>query len=221
MTDIPAAAQSRPTLSGHERRFTHLRGWLLGREFYLASEAMDYAAGFHTGVRKDGVTPEFAHQVYIASYLKTLLPNFLYPQETLACGFLHDVCEDYDVTVDEIERLFGGRVAQSVDAMSKVYLGINRSSETVLAAQAADPIASICKGADRINNQATMAGVFTVDKIGRYITETRTEIIPMMKLARRTFPAQDLAYQNAKSVLFAQVEMVEAAMAGLMSADAA
>lgn len=205
-----------PSLTGHAKRVTHLRGWLLGHEFYTASEAMDFALGYHTGVRKDGRTPEFAHQVYIVSYLRTLLPHLLHGQETLAVGFLHDICEDYDVSITEIDSLFGGRIAQAVNAMSKVYQGVKRPAEQVLAAQAADPIASICKPADRINNQQTMPGVFSPEKMLAYIDETRTQIIPMMKRARHEFASQYDAYQNARTVLFAQIELVEATLAGLV-----
>jgi (p)ppGpp synthase/HD superfamily hydrolase len=208
------------TLTGHSKRRTYLRGFLLGRSFYRAAEAMDYAANLHTGVRKDGVTPEFAHQVYIASYLSTLLPHLRYPEETLAVGFLHDVVEDCHVSVAEIESRFGSLVAEATDAMSKETEGVRRSSASVAQMQAKSPIASIVKCADRINNQQTMPGVFTEAKIQQYLQETRTDIIPMLKQARKRFPDQELAYENAKTVLYAQIEMLEAALSGLVGRTA-
>ena len=72
------------------------------------------------------------------------------------------------------------------------------------------------KAADRINNQQSMPGVFGEAKILAYVHETRTSILPMIKAARRHFPEQELAYENAKTVLFAQVELVEATLAGLL-----
>ncbi len=49
-----------------------LRYWLLGRQWHLASEALEFAQAYHTGTRKDGVTPEMAHQVHVAHYQRTL-----------------------------------------------------------------------------------------------------------------------------------------------------
>lgn len=216
MSALDPATLHRPTLSGHTNRTIHLRGFLCGRGYFKAAEAMDYAASFHTGVRKDGTTPEFAHQVSIVSYLCTLLPHLRYPEETLAVGFLHDVIEDYEVTASDIESQFGNQVATSTVAMSKVYLGVKRSPESVAQAQAADPIASLVKGADRINNQQTMPGVFSQEKILAYLDETRALILPMLKLARRRFPDQELAYQNVRTLLLSQVELLEAALAGLV-----
>jgi len=209
----------RPTTSGHDKRTTHLRGYLLGKGYYQAAEAMDFASGFHTGTRKDGFTPEFAHQIYIVSYLTTLLPHLRHPEETLTVGFLHDVCEDYPVSYEEVDTLFGRLVGDAVRSLTKEYQGVRRDPAEVISAQSASPISSLVKGADRVNNQQTMTGVFSQAKILSYLEETRTQIVPMLKVARRRFPDQDLAYQNVKTVLFAQIELLEAALAGLVQTD--
>lgn len=181
-----------------------LRHWLLGREFYKAAEAMTYAEGHHDGLRKDGVTPEFSHQVSIALYVSTLTPHLLHPEATLTTVFLHDVCEDYDVEFAEIEDQFGAQVAEATHAMTKVYKGAKRDPHEVKAAQEKCPIASVVKGADRIHNQSTMVGVFSAAKISEYLSETSEYILPMLKVARRTFPSQDGAYQNERVVLLTQ-----------------
>jgi len=36
-----------------------LRYYLLGKEYYVALSALDYGAQYHTGVRKNGITPEY------------------------------------------------------------------------------------------------------------------------------------------------------------------
>ena len=188
----------------HAKERIALRSWLLGRGWYQAVEAFTYAESHHTGMRKDGVTPEFNHQVQIALYLTTLTPSLLFPEETVTVGFLHDVPEDYDVEFAEIARRFGTQVADATQALTKVHKGIKRNPDEVKAAQQECPIASIVKGADRIHNQSTAAGVFSPTKIAEYVEETETMILPMLKVARRTFPSQDLAYQNARTVLLTQ-----------------
>ena len=192
----------------HIKERIALRGWLLGREWYTAVEAFEYAEGYHDGLRKDGVTPEFNHQIQIALYLTTLAPHLVNPEATITTAFLHDVCEDYDVEFAEITRRFGTEVGDATHAMTKVHKGIKRNPEEVAVEQAQNPIASVLKGADRIHNQATAPGVFGPDKILEYVEETEQFILPMLKTARRTFPTQDGAYQNIRTVLVSQNHML-------------
>lgn len=192
------------------KRRLALRYWLLGRGFTQASRAMDFAESYHQGVRKDGVTAEFAHQVEVVSYLRTLLPHLKHPEETLSAAFLHDVREDYDVGDEEIRTLFGPRVADAVDSVTKTFRGVRRDDTALFEQMATDPIASILKPADRGHNQNTMVGVFSAEKMAEYIRETQELFLPMLRRARRTFPEQEPAYENAKLLLVSQVNLVRA-----------
>lgn len=55
-----------------------------------------------------------------------------------------------------------------------------------------------------------MIGVFDRDKQNEYIFETNEYVIPMIKKARRLFPQQEPAYENAKHFLRCQVELIKA-----------
>ena len=84
------------------------------KDFLLVLDAFEFALSYHTGVRKDEVTPEFMHQLETVLFLRTLLSGLKYPAETLAVMILHDVVEDYDVPVEFIRERFGERVAHAV-----------------------------------------------------------------------------------------------------------
>jgi (p)ppGpp synthase/HD superfamily hydrolase len=183
-----------------------VRYWLLGRNYTLALRAMEFAARYHTGVRKDG-SPEFSHQVWQVAYARTFVDLLLYPEETLATIFLHDVVEDYNVPLSEIEREFGPRVAASIDRMSKEIQGRKKSSETYFGELALCPIASISKGIDRIHNHQTMRHAFKLLKKIDYLDETEQHILPMFKEARRRFPEQEAVYENIKHMLITQMEL--------------
>lgn len=182
------------------------------RQFYMPLDALNRVLNTHVGTRKDGVTPEFYHQVSTTNYMRTLLPSMIYPAETLTVMLLHDTHEDEAVDIDLIGDLYGDMVADACMRISKVrhYNGksVKIEPDEYYGGMADCPITSLCKGADRINNQSTMRGVFTDEKQQRYLEETRTFILPMLKDARRHFPQQEMAYENIKAVLEIQQRMI-------------
>lgn len=193
-------------MNDYEKLRVSLRYFLLGKGFYRAADALEFAATYHKGMRKDGVTPEFQHQIEITHYLRTLLPSFIYPEETLTASILHDTKEDYGVLLSVIEERYGRDVAIAVDLLDKN----GKETEAYFAGIASNPIASIIKGGDRINNIQSMVGVFTAEKQQKYMTEVEQHFLPMLKTARRRFVRQEAAYENIKHVLTSQLELLRA-----------
>lgn len=193
-----------------DKKIVSMRYWLLGKEYHLALQAMEYAAGFHTGFRKDGCTPEFDHQLSIAHYIRTIIDELMQPEHALAAVFLHDVCEDYDVGFEEIEAHFGPEVKQAVFLLTKKHRGVDIDLGTYYTDMVNNGIASIVKGADRIHNIQTMTEVFDQEKQIKYLEETENLVLPMLKKARRKFPSQEPAYENAKLVLTSQLRLIRA-----------
>lgn len=182
-----------------------LRYFLIGKGYWKAVEALEFAHKYHKGLRKDGVTPEFQHQIEMAHYVRTLLPHLLFPEETLITVILHDVAEDYDVEHSTIGTRFGNIVGRSVWLVDKNGKTIEAFYEEI----AKDAIGSIVKGADRMHNLQSMIGVFTTEKQLKYIAEAEGYFLPMLKTARRLFPSQEAAYENIKHVLTSQIELLK------------
>ena len=179
--------------------------------YQMALDAFDFAEERHIGLRKDGKTPNFMHQLEVMGYLTTVLKGLRHPAPTLAAAALHDICEDCGVTLAEIDERFGPQVAHATRRLSKVIEGAKLPGlDAYFDAMLDCPIATVVKGSDRINNQSTMAGVFTREKQLSYIEESETFIIPMLKKARRIFSDQEAVYENIKLVLQNQMSMVKA-----------
>lgn len=191
-------------MNEYDKKKLSLRYWLLGKEYYTAVEALEYAASFHTGTRKDGVTPEFQHQIEIAHYVRTL--NVQYPELTIAACLLHDVREDYGVQDAELRRRFGDTLTNECIILDKN----GKTKDAYYGGCSSSVISSIAKGADRIHNLQSMAGVFTHEKQQRYVNEVRDHFFPMLKAARRLFPRQESAYENIKHLLTSQIQLIEA-----------
>ena len=198
------------TISSIYKREISLRYYLQGAGFFQALEAMEFAQRYHTGFRKDGITPEFDHQISIAHYVRTMRAQLVHAEDTISVVFLHDVREDYGVSDEEIRERFGDRVARAVDAMTKTFRGQVRSEQLVFEQIAADPIASVAKGADRIHNLNSMVGVFHKDKQLSYVVEAEEYFLPMLKTARRLHVRQEAVYENLKHILVSQINLLRA-----------
>ena len=133
----------------------------------------------------------------------------IYPEDTFCVSLLHDVVEDYDVSLMEIESMFGERVADSVRRISKVIRGVKKDSAEYYGDIKECPISSIVKPADRIHNQQSMGGVFAVDHQKLYIEETEEFIIPLVKSARHSFCEQECIYESLKFTLESQIELIK------------
>ncbi len=82
----------------------------------MLEEAIVYATIMHQGkVRKFGSRPFILHPMEVAQILSTMTDDM----EVITAGILHDVVEDTDGTLDEIEKRFGDRVAALVASESE------------------------------------------------------------------------------------------------------
>ena len=72
----------------------------------LTEEAIIYATVMHQGkVRKLGDSPYIFHPLEVAQILTGLTDD----EEVITAGILHDIVEDTDGTLAEIEKRFGRR----------------------------------------------------------------------------------------------------------------
>lgn len=193
-----------------ERKRTALKGYCLGRDYVDVLRAITFAEEYHVGVRKDGVTPEFQHQIEIALHATTLkgLSN---EDESILLQMimLHDVVEDYNVSLMEIEQRFGPVVAKGVEALSKVINGRKKDMVSYMRDLALNPLAALAKGCDRVHNVQSMRGVFNYEKQKKYAQEVREHFFPMLRRVRDVEPKYRQAINNIKSMLENQVQWVE------------
>ncbi len=78
-------------------------------------EATKVAMKYHSWqIRKDG-TPYVTHPIRVANFLEW----YGFPEEALIAAVLHDSCEDTELTVLDINKLFWTRVGFTINALSK------------------------------------------------------------------------------------------------------
>lgn len=198
------------SLANHEKARIALRYWTLGKGMLDVTRALAHAESFHTSVRKDGITPEFSHQIWICNTLRILPLNDDDMRLALLAGLYHDTPEDKDMPFIELATKYDARVARIVELLTKVHRGVKVPADTYFAQMVTDPIAAIVKGVDRLHNLSSMHGVFTRAKQESYITETLERHLPMLKKARNLYPEYDAAIENIKQSLLSRITLIQA-----------
>jgi GTP pyrophosphokinase len=85
-------------------------------EIKFIRRACNVAKKAHEGQMRASGEPYFLHSLAVANILADLRLDY----ETIAAALLHDVPEDTDVTLEEIEAEFGETVAKLVDGVTKM-----------------------------------------------------------------------------------------------------
>lgn len=139
------------------------------------AKAYEFGEKAHTGqLRKDG-TPFFNHPTSVSLILAELEMD----EETIIAALLHDTVEDTDVTLADVEKLFGKDVAALVDGVTKLAV-INYETKQerqvenlrkMFLAMSSDIRVILIKLADRLHNIRTL-GAMTADKQREKAEET-------------------------------------------------
>lgn len=180
-----------------KKDYTAMKNYLLGREYHLALRVLVFALKYHTGMRKDGVTPEFQHQLRI-SFSILNLRGVVNEELCLCLAFLHDTAEDYGVSHALLATEFGEVIATKVCILDK---GQHKNDDEYFTAIERDIDCSIVKGADNLDNIQSMVNAFSKEKMGTYMSRTKTQILPMLKNASNNFPVQTFSYCGLRTTL--------------------
>ena len=118
----------------------------------------------HKGIKRRSGEPYIMHPIAVAS----IVCNEIGLGSTSICAaLLHDVVEDTDYTVEDIENIFGPKIAQIVDGLTKISGGIfgDRASaqaenfKKLLLTMSNDIRVILIKIADRLHNMRTLGSM--------------------------------------------------------------
>lgn len=122
--------------------------------------AFDMALESHQNMRRKSGEPYIYHPIAVA---QIAAEEIGLGTTSIVCALLHDVVEDTDITLEDIEREFGKKVAKIIDGLTKIsgVFDYNSSLQAenfrkMLLTLADDVRVILIKLADRLHNMRTM-----------------------------------------------------------------
>ncbi len=87
----------------------------------IITKAFNFARQAHKGVRRLSGEPYIMHPIAVA---RIAVKEMGLGSTSICAALLHDVVEDTDYTVEDMENIFGPKIAQIVDGLTKISGGI-------------------------------------------------------------------------------------------------
>ena len=114
-----------------EREFAGLRESSLRRctddgQYELVLKAFEFANEAHKGVRRRSGEPYILHPIAVA---KIVVDEIGLGCKSICAALLHDVVEDTDFTVEDIQRLFGDKIASLVEGLTKIKTALDNDNK--------------------------------------------------------------------------------------------
>ena len=127
----------------------------------LITKAFNFARQAHKGVRRLSGEPYIMHPIAVA---QIACAEIGLGSTSICSALLHDVVEDTDYTVEDIENIFGAKIAQIVDGLTKISGGIfgeqasaqAENFKKLLLTMSDDIRVILIKICDRLHNMRTL-----------------------------------------------------------------
>ncbi len=123
-------------------------------------DAFELAAEAHKTMRRKSGEPYILHPLAVS---RICVEEIGLGVRSTICALLHDVVEDTDISLDDIERDFGSEISRIVDGLTKIsnVIDVNASQQAenfkkILLTLTDDPRVILIKLADRLHNMRTL-----------------------------------------------------------------
>lgn len=130
------------------------------KDIALIRKAFDLAKESHKGVKRKSGEPYILHPVAVA---KIVTSEIGLGTTSIACALLHDVVEDTEYTLEDINHFFGEKISAIIDGLTKISDVFDKQSSLqaenfrkMLMTLSDDVRVILIKLADRLHNMRTL-----------------------------------------------------------------
>lgn len=178
----------------------------------IIERAYRFAKDAHKGIRRRSGEPYILHPIAVA---KIASQEIGLGSTSICAALLHDVVEDTDYTVEDIEQHFGKKIAQLVEGLTKISGGIfgDKASlqaenfRKLLLTMSEDIRVVLIKMADRLHNMRTL-GSMTPNKQYKIAGETLYIYAPLahrLGLFAIKTELEDLSFKYEHPAAYARI----------------
>ena len=179
----------------------------------LITKAFNFARQAHKGVRRHSGEPYIMHPLEVA---RIVCKEIGLGSTSICAALLHDVVEDTDYTVEDIRNLFGEKIAEIVNGLTKIaggVFGAHASAQAenfkkLLLTMSEDIRVILIKIADRLHNMRTLE-FMQVNKQYKIAGETLYIYAPIayrLGLSRIKTELENLSFKYEHPEEYARIE---------------
>ena len=183
----------------------------------MVRRAFEFAQEAHNGIKRKSGEPYILHPMQVARIVVEEMG--LVDPVSASAAFLHDVVEDTEYELSDIEREFGTKTMQIIDGLTKISGSMMAGQPDVISKQAenfrkvlltiADDIRVVLiKLADRLHNMRTL-GSMREDKKLKIASETLYIYAPLahrLGLYQIKTELEDLAFKHSQPSKYEEIE---------------
>lgn len=173
--------------------------------------AYEFAENAHRGQYRKTGEPYIEHSLYTALGLAQIKADYI----IVIAGLLHDVPEDTEYTLEDVEKNFGKEIASLVEGITKLgkikYRGIERYRESLrkmFLAMAQDVRVILIKFSDRLHNLRTLEALpkEKQQRIAKETLEIYAPIAGLLGIERMKWQLEDICFKYLHPEEYAKLE---------------
>ncbi len=160
MTEIEISQEKQEIIRRYRKLLRHAKPFLKDDDAKIIKRAFNMSQEAHKNMRRRSGEPYIFHPLAVA---QICVDEIGLGTTSIVSALLHDVVEDTEMEIDDIERHFGNKVARIIDGLTKISgafdYGTSQQAENfrkMLLTLSDDVRVILVKLADRLHNMRTL-----------------------------------------------------------------
>lgn len=213
MQEIDHEKEKQDILKAYRKLLRATKRYEAKGDLKLVRKAFDVALDAHKDMRRKSGEPYIYHPIAVAEIVTTEIGL---GAKSIVCALLHDTVEDTDLTIEDMRRMFGDKVAQIIDGLTKLSGVLDIKEDKSLQAEnfrkmlltmSSDIRVILIKLADRLHNMRTLESMRR-DKQLKIASETMYLYAPLahrLGLYAIKTELEDLSFKYIEPELYEEI----------------